>query len=114
LLHELKQNLVYRGQTMQEFLDIAGPTEQEHREKVLKPQATDRVKASLVLADIAEQEKLDVTPEELEIRMQILKGQYQDPQMQEELNKPETRRDIAARLLTEKTVNKLVAYTTGK
>lgn len=112
LMRDLKQNLVYRGQTIQEFLDAEGKTEEAYRKEVVKPQAAERVKASLVLAEIAEKEKLDVTPEELEIRMQILKSQYQDPQMQEELAKPEARRDIASRLLTEKTLQKLVGYAT--
>lgn len=111
---ELQQNAMYRGQTIQEFLDSEGKTEEAYREDILKPQAADRVKASLVLAEIAEKERLDVTPEELEVRMQILKGQYQDAQMQAELEKPETRRDIAARLLTEKTVTKLVNYATNQ
>ncbi len=110
---DLQQNVMYRGQTIQEFLEAEGKTEEQYREDILKPQATDRVKASLVLAEIAEVEGLEVTPEELEIRMQLLKGQYQDAQMQVELEKPETRRDIAARLLTEKTVNKLVEYASG-
>lgn len=114
LLRDLKQNLVYRGQTIQEFLKAEGKTEDEYRNDVLKPQAADRVKASVVLAEIAEQEKLDVTAEEIEIRMQVLRSQYQDPQMQEELAKPEARRDIASRLLTEKTVQKLVGYATTK
>src|SRR5690606_22216180 len=107
---DLQQNVMYRGQTIQEFLEAEGKTKEQYREDILKPQATDRVKASLVLAEIAEVEGLEVTPEELEIRMQLLKSQYQDAQMQVELEKPETRRDIAARLLTEKTVNKLVEY----
>ena len=111
---DLQQNIMYRGQTMQEFLESEGKTEETYREDILKLQATDRVKASLVLAEIAEKEKLEVTPEELEIRMQILKGQYQDAQMQAELEKPEARRDVAARLLTEKTVKKLVDYATKK
>lgn len=112
LMQELQQNLIYRGQTIQEFLAIAGKTEDAYKKDVLRTQAMDRVKASLVLAEIAETEGLDVTPEELEVRMQTLKGQYQDPQMQEELNKPEARRDIASRILTEKTVQKLVSYAT--
>ncbi len=113
LWHDLKQNVVYRGQTMQEFLDSEGKTEETYKADVLKPQAEERVKASLVLSEIAEKEKLDVTPEELEIRMQILQAQYQqDPQMQEELAKPEARRDIASRLLTEKTLQKMVGYAT--
>lgn len=114
LLNEIRQNVAYRGQTIKEFFELEGKTEEQYRDEILKPQAYDRVKASLVLAEIAEQEKLDVTAEELETRMQSLKGQYQDPQMQEELNKPEARRDIAARLLTEKTVKKLTDYATTK
>lgn len=113
LMQEVQQNLVYRGQTIQEFLAAEGKTEEAYKSDVLKPQAQDRVKASLVLAEIAEKEKLDVTPEELEIRMQVLKGQYKDEAMQAELEKPETRRDIASRILTEKTVQKLVGYTTA-
>jgi FKBP-type peptidyl-prolyl cis-trans isomerase (trigger factor) len=68
------------------------------------------VKIGLILSEIADKEKLSVTPEELEIRTQILRGQYQDPGMQAELDKPESRRDIEARLLTEKTLTKLTDY----
>jgi trigger factor len=112
LLQELSQNLAYRGQTFPEFLESEGKTEDEYRDKVLRPQAEERVKAGLVLSEIAEKENLAVTPEELAVRIQILKGQYQDSQMQAELDKQETGREIASRLLTEKTVGKLVEYAT--
>lgn len=104
-----KQNLVYRGQTWQEHLKAEGITEDEHRQRHY-PEAEERVKIGLILSEIAERESLKVTPEELEIRLQILKGQYQDPQMQGELDKPANRRDIESRLLTEKTLEKLAAY----
>ena len=110
---EEKQNVLYRGQTWQEHLKEEGVTEDEHREQK-RPAAELRVRAGLVLSEIAEKEKVDVTAEELEIRMQILKGQYQDPAMQAELDKPENRREIAARLVSEKTVNKLRDYATAK
>lgn len=110
MLQDLKQNLTYRGQTFQEFLESEKTTEDAYKQDTLAPHAEERIKASLVLAEIAEAEKLEVTPEELEIRMQTLKGQYQDPQMQAELEKPEARRDIAARMLSEKTVALLAGY----
>lgn len=104
---EEKQNLMYRGQTWQEHLKAEGITEEEHREKN-RDQAELRVKAGLVLSEIAEAEKLQVTPEELEVQIQILKGQYQsDANMLAEIDKPENRRDIASRILTQKTVVKL-------
>ena len=108
-----KQNLVYRGQTWQEHLEAEGITEVEHRQRHY-PEAEERVKIGLILSEIAEKEGLQVTPEELEIRLQVLKGQYQDPQMQAELDKPENRRDIEARLMTEKTLAKLAAYAAEK
>ena len=104
-----KQNLAYRGQTWQEHLKDEGVTEQQHRDRQ-QPDAIERVKAGLILSEIASREGITVTPEELEIRRQILKGQYQDPQMQAELDKPENLRDIEARLMTEKTLAKLTDY----
>ncbi len=104
-----RQNLVYRGQTWQEHLEDEGVTEAQHRERN-RPDAEASVKAGLVLSEIAQQEGLVVTPEEFEIRLQILKGQYTDKAMQTELDKPENRRDIENRLLTEKTLAKLVQY----
>lgn len=113
IIDDQKQNLVYRGQTWKEFLDAEDMTEDEYRKNV-RPNAELRVKAGLVLAEIAEEEKIMVTPEELEIRMQLLKGQYKDPAMQAELDKPESRRDIASRIVSEKTINKLTEYAQAK
>jgi trigger factor len=113
LEREERQNVAYRGQTWQEHLDEEGVNEEEHREKN-RPGAEMRVKAGLVLAEIAEQEKIDVTKEELQIRVQLLKGQYQDPTMQAELDKPENQREIASRLMSEKTIDKLVQYAATK
>ena len=66
------------------------------------------------LADVADAEKLDVTPEELQARIAELKARYNDAAMQEELSKPENQRDIASRILTEKAVAKLIGYATAK
>ncbi len=104
-----KQNLAYRGQTWQEHLRLEGITEEEHRQRHY-PEAQERVKIGLILNEIAQKEGVSISPEELEIRLQILKGQYQDPQMQAELDKPANRRDIESRLMTEKTLQKLTAY----
>lgn len=110
---EERQNLMYRGQTWQEHLEAEGVTEEEHR-KNLGKDAELRVKAGLVLTEVAEAEKITVTPEELEIRIQLMKGQYPDPQMQAEIDKPENRRDIVSRILSEKTLAKLKDYAAKK
>lgn len=108
-----KQNLMYRGQTWQEHLDGEGVTEQEHRDRNRKD-AEEQVKIGIMIGAIGDKEKIDVTPEELEVRIALLKGQYQDPAMQTELDKPEGRQDIAARIRSEKIVAKIVSYSTKK
>lgn len=112
-LEHFKRDLTYRGQTFAEFLKSENTDEDKYRREALVPQAEKQVKSSLVLSEIAEAEKVQVTPEELEIRLQILKGQYKDPQMQAELDKPENRQDIASRMLTEKVLAKLEEYATS-
>lgn len=106
---EEKRNLTYRGQTWQEHLQEEGLTEAEHREQK-RPQAVMRIKGALALSEIAAKENLHVTPEDLEIRLQLLKRQYQDKQMQAELDKSENQQDIKNRMLTEKTLAKLKQY----
>jgi trigger factor len=109
LEQEEKQNLMYQGQTWEEHLKAEGQTAEEHREKNWAP-AELRVKAGLVLAEIAEKENIVVTPEELEVQIQLLKGQYTDEKMHAEIDKPENRRDITSRILTQKTLEKLREY----
>lgn len=111
LLQELKQNLAYRGQTYNEYLEQEKTTDEDLR-KELKPRAEKRVKTGLVLAEISNEEKITVTEEEIQIRLQLLKGQHQDPQAQAELAKPEATRQIASQLMTEKTIKKIIDETT--
>ena len=107
-----RREITQKGQTWQEHLAVEGISEEEHRERNRKT-AEESVKVGLLLSEIAERENITVTPEEMEIRVQILKGQYKDSTMQAELDKPENRRDIMSRLITEKTVTKLVDYSTS-
>ncbi|MEI7631893.1 MAG: trigger factor [bacterium] len=104
LIGEVRQNAIQRGQTYEELLVAEGKTEEEYIKETLAPEATDRVKAGLVLSEIAELEKITVETEELDLRLNALKAQYKDEKMQAELDRPENQRDIANRILTEKTI----------
>ncbi|PID31991.1 trigger factor [Candidatus Saccharibacteria bacterium] len=107
LKQEDTQNAMYRGQSWDEYLKAQDLDDEKYRAQK-RPQAELQVKASLALAEIAEAEKIDVTPEELDAQLEALKQRYTDAKMQEELSKPEARRDIASRILTEKTIAHLV------
>ena len=110
---EEKQSILYRGQTWEEHLKEEGVTEAEHRERNRAP-AENIVKSSLILSEIAQNEDITVTPEELEIRLQLMKGQYQDPQMQAELAKAENISGIRNQMLTEKTFKFLTEIASKK
>jgi trigger factor len=104
ILQEVRQNVVQRGMTFEEFLKSQGKTESEYQNDEVTPEAIRRVKAGLLLSEIGDIEGIDVSAEELEARIQQLKGQYQDKQMQEQLDQPESRREINSRLRTEKVI----------
>lgn len=113
MITEEKRNILYRGETWSEHLKAEGQTEEEHRKKFAE-QAEKRVKTGLVLGEVAEAEKVSVTESELTARLNELKAQYPDEQMQAELAKPDNIRDIQSRILTEKAIAKLVEYATKK
>lgn len=106
---EVRQNLSYRGQTWQEYLNELDQDEAAYR-KTLREPAETRVRAGLALTEVAHQEGIEITPEEFNVRLQLLKGQYTDPAMQKELEKSANVRSIMSAMLTEKTVARLTEF----
>lgn len=105
------QNLVYRGITKDEYLKQQSfKSEEEWKEKELKPQAERRVSVGMVLSEVADSEKIEVSEEELEQRIARYKREYQ--QSADQFDTPEMRREVVSRLLTEKTVDRLVEIAT--
>ncbi len=112
LMTDLHQNLMYRGITYEEYLKQTEQTEEEHKKSEITPLAEKRAKAGIIMTEVADAEGLTVTPEEVETRITLLKGQYKDDKMQEQLNSEEAKRDIAAQLLSEKTIQRLIDLNT--
>lgn len=104
VISEVKQNIVQRGLTYQEYIKQLGVDEDEYRKTEVRQEAERRIKAGLILSEIADIEGIDVSAEELEARILQMKGQYQDSQMQTQLDNPENRREINARLRSEKVI----------
>lgn len=112
LLNSLKRNLVSRGQTFSEFLNSEGTTEEDYMKNQITPDAAQRLKASIILSEIAEKEGVKITQEEVKHQLEHLRRQYTDPASLAELTKPEVANDIASRLLAEKTIQKIASYST--
>lgn len=109
IISEERQNQAYRGLTWEEYLKNEGLTEETYREQK-RSEAELRVKVGLSLAEVAEKENVVVSREELESQLAQLKQQYTEPQMQAELDKPETRQNIFNRMVTERTLQLIVGY----
>jgi len=107
---DMLQNLMYGGNTMDQYVESKGFKDlADWEEKEATPLAEKRVKASLVLNQLAEELGIEVTESQLNERLGVYRTQYgNQPQMAERLEEPEVQRDIANRLATELTVDTLV------
>ena len=108
------RNLQYQGLSIEQYLENKGfATRDDWMSREVKPVAEKRVKASLVLAELSKAEKIEATNVELDTEVERFKTQYaKNPEVLKQFDNPEVRRDIANRLLTEKTVNRLVELNT--
>jgi trigger factor len=107
LEQDAMQNLMYRGQTLEQYLEATGHTDRDDWvAKELRPAAERRVKAGLVIAELSKAEKIEISKDELEA--ELTKRKAEAPAMAEQLDTPEARRDLANRVITEKTINRLV------
>ncbi len=106
LERDMQQNLLYRGLTLEAYLNEQKLTKEEWQKKELRPTAEKRVKIGLLLAELSKIMDVNVSTGELNAQYkQILQ---QNPSMKAQLDTPEARRDIANRLLTEKTLTRFV------
>jgi len=108
---DMQQNLMYQNITLEQYIKTQGfKDEDEWRKKEVIPAAEQRVKAGLVLAELSKELKVEATADEKEAHLGRYKIQYaNNPEMVKRFDEPEVQRDIYNRLLTEKTVEKLVA-----
>ncbi len=107
---DFERNLSYQGLSVDQYLAAQNfKDKDEWIDKEVKPTALKRVQAGLALAELSKLEKIDATTDELEAHIEMYKKQYaNNAEALKQFEQPEVRRDIANRLLTEKTVNRLV------
>lgn len=107
---DMTQNLVYQNISLDQYIENQGFNDKnDWLEKEVKPAAEKRVKAGLALAELSKELKIEATSEELADHINLYKQQYaNNEEALKQFEQPEVQRDIANRLLTEKTVDKLV------
>ena len=106
---DFEQNLSYQGMEIDQYLETQKFADiEEWREKEVKAVAEKRVKIGLLLAELSKIEKIEATEQELDAHVETYRQQYaNNKDALKQFETPEVRRDIANRLLTEKTVERL-------
>ena len=107
---DFANNLTYQGLTLEQYLQNKGfESKEKWLDTEVKEVAIKRVKAGLALAELSKVEKIEATNAELDAHVDTYRQQYaKNPEALKQFEQPEVRRDIANRLLTEKTVDRLV------
>lgn len=111
---DFERNLMYQGLDLDQYLKTQKfKDKDEWIKKEVNPTAEKRVKAGLALAELSKAEKIEASTDELAEHINMYRKQYaNNPEAQKQFDDPEVQRDIANRLLTEKTVDRLVDLNT--
>lgn len=113
---DFESNLRYQGLNFEDYLKQQKfDSEQDWIEKEAKPTAIRRVKAGLVLAELSREFNIEVSKEEIENHVNLYKSQYaNNKEALAQFDNPSVINDITNRLITEKTVEKLLEINSKK
>lgn len=108
---DMTQNLMYQGMNLDMYLESKKQTKEEWLNSEVKDAAEKRVKAGLVLAELSKVERVTASDEELAAKINEYQERFGNKSGQD-FTTPEIQRDIANRLLTDKTIDLLVELNT--
>jgi trigger factor len=115
LLDEQSQRLQMQGLTMEQYLRAMNKTAEEVHEEV-RPIAEKRVTRGLILGKVAEEEKIEVTDNDIDAEIAgMVENAAEDRKQEVEkiLNAPQTRDSFRRPLLSRKTVQRIVEIAKG-
>ncbi len=105
MVNEFAQKILQSGLSMEQYLQFSGLTIDKLKEQV-RPDAETRIKSSLVLEEIAKEEDIQVTDEEIRAEIEKMASAYQtDPDRIEEYMTEEERKSLIRDLKVMKAVD---------
>jgi trigger factor len=115
MMHEQARQFEQQGANLEEYLKSIDKTEEQLHEE-LQPVATKRVTQSLVLSQVAETEKIEVSEKEIdeEIEAMLKNVAGENKELERALKSPASRDSMRQVLLTRKTVGRLTAIAQGE
>ena len=114
LERDFLSNFSYRGMTLEQYLETQKfKDKDEWYKKEIEPAAKRRVQAGLILAELSKVEKIEATSDELAENINKYREQYKSrPDIVKQFETIDAQKDLANRLITEKTINRLVELNT--
>jgi trigger factor len=112
---ELEQRLQQQGMDFQSYLSLSNQTPEAWAAQA-RPQAEERLRRGLLLAEVIEEEELTVEPEEVEAEIEEMLEPLGErgEQLREMFESPSGRMTVTERLLTRKAVERLKAIARGE
>lgn len=101
------QNLAYQGLTVDAYLQNKNLTHDEWIKTEVEEAAINRVKSGLALSELSKVEKITASDKELAEKINEYQERFGN-KSEQDFTTPEIQRDIANRLLTDKTIDRLV------
>ena len=108
MMHELEHEITNRGGKFEDYLASLKKTENELILELL-PNAIKRVKAALLIGEIAKTEKIDATDEEVDKRIEEMIKQYKSyyDDIEDKIKTPGYKSYIRNMMVNEKVIAKL-------
>lgn len=103
---DMTQNLLYQGMSLEQYLGNKKQSYDDWLDTEVRPAARKRVQAGLILAELSKVEKVTATDQELATKIHEYQERFGD-KADEDFTSPELQREIANRLLTDKTIDLL-------
>ena len=103
-----------QGANMEQYLESINKTQEQLHEE-MHPVAEKRVAQSLVLGKIAEEEKVEISDDEINAEIEKITQNTTEnkDELEKSLNSPQSRESIKRLLITRKTVQRLVEIAGG-
>ena len=91
MIHELEHNIEQQGMDMDGYLKSIKKTK-EDLQKDFEPQAIERIKGALILRQISDEEKINISDKEIDAELTKQEEMYKDnPQAMQNIKQPEYR-----------------------
>lgn len=104
---EVANNLAYQGMDMDKYLEVSGKTK-EQMDAEFRPQAEKRVAAAIVLTEIARDQGIQVSEDEIHAELDRIKAAYPDLASKSELEHHDLHNEVYNHLLSTRTMAKIL------